>query len=111
MAKIGRNDLCSCGSGKKYKKCCELSDRAGGARSRFMLMAVGGAVLAAVAAGILSFTTEGPTGATRVPSLISSFLGSGVPEYPAGVDLLVNFKLQTPLWNPSPPRISSITEP
>jgi len=22
MAKIGRNDLCSCGSGKKYKKCC-----------------------------------------------------------------------------------------
>ena len=23
MAKIGRNDPCSCGSGKKYKKCCE----------------------------------------------------------------------------------------
>ena len=22
MAKIGRNDLCTCGSGKKYKKCC-----------------------------------------------------------------------------------------
>jgi uncharacterized protein YecA (UPF0149 family) len=21
-AKIGRNDRCSCGSGKKYKKCC-----------------------------------------------------------------------------------------
>lgn len=21
-AKVGRNDLCSCGSGKKYKKCC-----------------------------------------------------------------------------------------
>ena len=20
--KIGRNDLCTCGSGKKYKKCC-----------------------------------------------------------------------------------------
>lgn len=20
--KVGRNDLCSCGSGKKYKKCC-----------------------------------------------------------------------------------------
>ncbi|MBD3810221.1 MAG: SEC-C domain-containing protein, partial [Sulfuricurvum sp.] len=20
--KIGRNDLCPCGSGKKYKKCC-----------------------------------------------------------------------------------------
>lgn len=23
MSKIGRNDLCSCGSGKKFKKCCE----------------------------------------------------------------------------------------
>ena len=22
--KIGRNDLCPCGSGKKYKKCCEV---------------------------------------------------------------------------------------
>lgn len=21
--KIGRNELCPCGSGKKYKKCCE----------------------------------------------------------------------------------------
>jgi hypothetical protein len=25
MAKIGRNDPCPCGSGKKYKKCCESS--------------------------------------------------------------------------------------
>lgn len=23
MAKISRNDLCPCGSGKKFKKCCE----------------------------------------------------------------------------------------
>ncbi|MCL2166154.1 MAG: SEC-C metal-binding domain-containing protein [Clostridiales bacterium] len=23
--KIGRNDLCPCGSGKKYKKCCGKS--------------------------------------------------------------------------------------
>ena len=22
MSKLGRNDLCGCGSGKKYKKCC-----------------------------------------------------------------------------------------
>jgi|GEM_PF-256073 Predicted metal-binding protein related to the C-terminal domain of SecA len=26
--KIGRNDLCTCGSGKKYKKCCLKKDRA-----------------------------------------------------------------------------------
>lgn len=24
MHKIGRNDPCLCGSGKKYKKCCEM---------------------------------------------------------------------------------------
>lgn len=22
LSKVGRNDLCPCGSGKKYKKCC-----------------------------------------------------------------------------------------
>lgn len=27
MAKIGRNDACPCGSGKKYKKCCLNKDR------------------------------------------------------------------------------------
>lgn len=26
QAKIGRNDPCSCGSGKKYKKCCGVGD-------------------------------------------------------------------------------------
>jgi len=28
MAKIGRNDPCACGSGKKYKKCCMARDQA-----------------------------------------------------------------------------------
>ena len=28
MAKIGRNDLCPCGSGKKYKRCCLEKDEA-----------------------------------------------------------------------------------
>jgi tetratricopeptide (TPR) repeat protein len=28
MAKTGRNDLCPCGSGKKYKKCCLTNDEA-----------------------------------------------------------------------------------
>jgi uncharacterized protein YecA (UPF0149 family) len=26
--KVGRNDPCPCGSGKKYKKCCEFKARA-----------------------------------------------------------------------------------
>ena len=28
-AKVGPNDPCPCGSGKKYKKCCRLKDQAG----------------------------------------------------------------------------------
>ncbi|HEU0147981.1 MAG TPA: SEC-C metal-binding domain-containing protein [Bradyrhizobium sp.] len=34
MAKIGRNDLCPCGSGKKYKKCCMASDEAAARAAR-----------------------------------------------------------------------------
>jgi hypothetical protein len=26
MAQLGRNQLCRCGSGKKYKKCCAAAD-------------------------------------------------------------------------------------
>jgi tetratricopeptide (TPR) repeat protein len=31
MAKIGRNEPCPCGSGKKYKKCCEAAQSASAA--------------------------------------------------------------------------------
>jgi tetratricopeptide (TPR) repeat protein len=34
MAKIGRNDLCHCNSGKKYKKCCMASDEAAAPAAR-----------------------------------------------------------------------------
>src|ERR1700742_432282 len=34
MAKIGRNDLCPCGSGKKYKRCCLANDEAAGREKR-----------------------------------------------------------------------------
>lgn len=62
MAKTGRNDLCPCGSGRKYKKCCEAKERGGAAQNRLMIIVVGAAILAAVAAGIASFTAE-PTSA------------------------------------------------
>jgi hypothetical protein len=65
MAKPGRNDLCPCGSGLKYKKCCEGKQRTG-ANGHMMLLLVGGAVLAAILVGIASFTGDRPTGPTRV---------------------------------------------
>jgi tetratricopeptide (TPR) repeat protein len=34
MAKIGRNDPCACGSGKKYKKCCMARDEAAARAAR-----------------------------------------------------------------------------
>ncbi len=27
MHKVGRNDPCPCGSGKKFKKCCEMQQK------------------------------------------------------------------------------------
>ena len=64
MAKTGRNELCHCGSGRKYKKCHEAGERGGGTRSRMMLYAVGGAVLAAILVGIASFTADRSSGLT-----------------------------------------------
>jgi tetratricopeptide (TPR) repeat protein len=34
MAKIGRNDRCPCGSGKKYKLCCMAQDEAAARRQK-----------------------------------------------------------------------------
>lgn len=60
-SKIGRNDLCRCGSGKKSKKCCEL--KAQSTLSSKVMMGVVLAVLAgAVVIGIMSFTDSPTTG-------------------------------------------------
>ncbi|OFW06056.1 MAG: hypothetical protein A3I61_14305 [Acidobacteria bacterium RIFCSPLOWO2_02_FULL_68_18] len=65
MAKTGRNDLCPCGSGRKYKKCCESKERRQ-SNGRLLMMLVGAAVLGAIIVGIASFTGERATGPTRV---------------------------------------------
>ena len=65
MSKPGRNDLCSCGSGKKYKRCHGVkttSDRQG----KMLMIVVGGAVIAAMAAMLAQVTTERRGGGTRV---------------------------------------------
>ncbi len=65
MAQQGRNELCSCGSGKKFKRChgvTSTSDRQG----RVLMIVVGAAVLAALAAGVSSFTTTRSTSSVRV---------------------------------------------
>jgi hypothetical protein len=57
--KAGRNDACPCGSGKKFKKCCE--PKQGSLRNRgntALLVIVGLLMAAGVAAGISSFTSD-----------------------------------------------------
>jgi hypothetical protein len=56
MAKPGRNDLCACGSGKKFKRCHGPKTEGGGRSSTFLTVVVGGAILAAIAVGIASFS-------------------------------------------------------
>jgi hypothetical protein len=57
MAHTGRNDTCPCGSGKKYKKCCEVEHQ-GQRGSNMMLIIVGVLVAASLVAGIAAFTTD-----------------------------------------------------
>ena len=60
MAKPRRNDLCSCGSGRKFKKCC--ANKTESARtSRVLMIVVGIAVVGALAAGVASFRSDSTT--------------------------------------------------
>jgi hypothetical protein len=65
MARTGRNDICPCGSGRKFKKCCEA--KSGSARqSRVLMILVGAAVAGALVAGLVSFRADSGGGAGRV---------------------------------------------
>ncbi|MCC6988483.1 MAG: SEC-C domain-containing protein [Acidobacteria bacterium] len=59
--KVGRNDLCACGSGKKFKNCCE--GKSPSARSsNVLLIVVAAAVIGGIAAGVLSFRESASAG-------------------------------------------------
>ena len=64
MPRTGRNDLCHCGSGRKYKKCHGVEQRTGG--NHVMLLVVGGAVLAAILVGIVSFNGDRSAASVRI---------------------------------------------
>ena len=65
MAKPGRNEKCPCGSGRKFKKCCESKTDSRPA-SRLLIIAVGVALAAAVVAGVASFTADSRPTSVRV---------------------------------------------
>ena len=58
--RAGRNDLCPCGSGRKFKKCCEAK-QASSRGNKLLLALVAAAVLGGAAMAALSFTAA-PSG-------------------------------------------------
>jgi hypothetical protein len=54
-SKSGRNDACPCGSGKKYKKCCEA--KAQRSRGAMLMMVFVGLLVAAGVAVTISAVT------------------------------------------------------
>ena len=65
MAKPGRNDQCPCGSGRKFKKCCEANTPSARS-SRLLLLVVGASIVAAIAVAVTSFNGEGGARSVRV---------------------------------------------
>jgi len=59
--KVGRNDLCPCGSGKKHKQCCEGKAHA---LSPAAWIAIVSIAVAALVALVFSFTTTELTNIT-----------------------------------------------
>lgn len=57
MAKVGRNEICPCGSGKKSKRCCQ-APAAMSARSQWLIFLAAGALVAAILAGIMSSRSD-----------------------------------------------------
>lgn len=54
MATLGPNESCHCGSGRRYKRCCSLRDRAARKRSR----AIGGVVVVVLVLAGLAVALE-----------------------------------------------------
>jgi len=62
--KVGRNDPCPCGSGKKFKQCCEHKARS---LSPTAWITIVGVALAALVVLVFSFTTTSELGSVTCP--------------------------------------------
>ena len=65
MEKLGRNQLCSCGSGRKFKHCCELKRQGMSLAMQLALLAGAGLLIGAIAVGVASLNAD-PTAGGRV---------------------------------------------
>jgi hypothetical protein len=65
-ATVGRNNACPCGSGRKYKHCCESKKQRMSVTARVALVAAGGLLIAGLAFGIASYRSDTAAGTTGV---------------------------------------------
>lgn len=61
-SKVGRNDPCPCGSGEKFKRCCDAKPRGVDRRSRVMLAVLAAFIAAAIVFLVVSITGDGDGG-------------------------------------------------
>ena len=64
--KIGRNDPCYCGSGKKYKHCHEQQAKANTSRKKAVMLGLIIGILVVIAS-IIMFTSTEPAGTSAPP--------------------------------------------
>ena len=61
--KIGRNDICPCGSGRKYKQCCGVKNESRAQVGTYVLITIVIAIAGVIA---YTFTTDGGGGSRQV---------------------------------------------
>lgn len=71
MARVGRNDKCPCGSGKKHKHCCGAAASGNSLTSRVMMGVVVVMLLGAAYAGFNALRSD-PSSATPGPGKVWS---------------------------------------
>ena len=67
MASLGRNELCHCGSGRKYKKCHALKTEEQ-RTARVLMFVVGGMLAAGIIAGAVQYSGGSGSSGVRVYS-------------------------------------------
>jgi len=63
--KVGRNQPCPCGSGRKFKHCCERKHQGMSLTMKVVLVAGAGLLIGAIAFGVSSFNPD-PTAGGQV---------------------------------------------
>ena len=65
MSRTGRNDVCPCGSGKKFKRCC--ASRKGALSPALLALVIAAAIVTAIVVSVSNARTSGGSGRVWSP--------------------------------------------